>query len=1080
MSQTDYSPIWAEQASAPSGSFLPSSRTTPCPICSDTNGWCTRTRDGDRVHCRRESTGAAETKIDANGSEYHVHLLVERSGSAFVGIGGGKRQDIPFPTTIPSAAEPPADVVTRDRVYRGLLQRLPLVDDHIAQLRQRGLSDAEIAARQYHSLGKERVSAAAALSIEHGADPLIRVPGFKVRDKADGSGKRWTIGGSAGLLIPVRDQVGRVVALKIRKDEAVDGQRYQILSSREGDKGVSPGAPPHFPLWISDASRPTEEGRITEGEIKADVATVLSGIYTVGIPGIGQVNTALEVVEQMGWRRVRLAVDMDARSNTQVASAARRLFEALQGRDVDLVLEVWPAQYKGIDDALAAGATIELREGDDIEREVITWEATSAAVKVAKTNAKTAPKGSTFADVARQQRMAIIGDMVAEVTEVASRTCGDLFGKMLELGLPAEPWQHGLVMPVATGDDKYAIGGEGALEVRTLVGAGKAMRLKVSVLAPRLIIARGLLVDEETQQHVVLDYLTVGDAGQPVWYSSTTAGRARPLIAARESVVSARTLVDWARFGLPIDSQHAPAVATFLNRFITENEMRLPRGRLTTILGWQTDDKTFLWGATALTARGAAPMSDALFALGNAQVPVWVYRAPGEGEERIAQAFRQCGNEEIWRGELADLARYPLARLMMVAALAPALMDYLDVMGSVIDVSCPTEGGKSTLLLWAISAWGRPDNLSAGGILGSLFGSWEDSFAGFRSRASLGRGLPTVLDDSKKAAQQPEKVDSILYMAGGDTVGARSEQGGGLRTSKPIRTLVLSTGEYPVTSMVPNSSGGARTRALILRGMPLGEKSVNKAIEANHFTAVARQNYGFSGPQLVRWLLEGGENLKNRLRDMLVEIEGAYLERISAAGVREASRLARTSALLKVTEVAAREAQALPWRHAIEVLPDSLFNQVLEDSRDAAGELRALRDAHDYFVANRATFWGAHSTRDTLGGEPIVPSGGWNGALSNSRGHVAFIEDRLRKVLNDRGYKYEAIVQQWGQKDWILREPTPTGFRYAVKSLELQGRKERMVTIKGAVIKELLLDGVEIEEGADLTDELLAAGGTNG
>lgn len=396
-------------------------------------------------------------------------------------------------------------------------------------------------------------------------------------------------------------------------------------------------------------------------------------------------------------------------SNSQVAGAVRRLFEALRERAVDLVLEVWPSEHKGIDDALAAGAEIELREGDAIEREVITWEAASTAAKVAKTSTrvKAAPKGSAFTEIANRQRMAIIGEMVAEVTEVASRTSGDLYGTMMELGLPAEPWQHGLVMPVATGDDRYAIGGEGALEVKTLVGSGKAMRLKVSVLAPRLIIARGLLIGEETQQHVILDYLTVGDAGQPVWYSSTTAGRARPLIAARESVVSARTLVDWARFGLPIDSQHAPAVATFLNRFLTENEMRLPRGRLTTILGWQTDDRTFLWGSTALTVRGAAPMSDALSALGNTQGPVWVYRAPGDGEERIAQAFRQCGNEETWRGDLADLARYPLARLMMVAALAPTLMDYLDVMGSVIDVSCPTEGGKSTLLIWAISAWGK-------------------------------------------------------------------------------------------------------------------------------------------------------------------------------------------------------------------------------------------------------------------------------------------------------------------------------------------------------------------------------------
>src|SRR5262249_10341255 len=152
-----------------------------------------------------------------------------------------------------------ADADTLDRIYSSLLSRLQLSESHRDGLRQRGLSDAEIDRRRYRSLpvhGRARL--AQELREQHG-DAVLRVPGIIVRER---EGRRYlTVAGAAGLLIPVRDAAGRIVALAVRRDDKGNGPRYSWLSSsRHG--GPGPGAPAHVPLGVT---APVELVRVTEG-----------------------------------------------------------------------------------------------------------------------------------------------------------------------------------------------------------------------------------------------------------------------------------------------------------------------------------------------------------------------------------------------------------------------------------------------------------------------------------------------------------------------------------------------------------------------------------------------------------------------------------------------------------------------------------------------------------------------------------------------------------------------------------------------------------------------------------------------
>jgi hypothetical protein len=110
--------------------------------------------------------------------------------------------------------------------------------------------------------------------------------------------------------------------------------------------------------------------RVTEGELKADVASVLSRVRTLSVAGVGAWMSALPVLRELGAARVVLAFDADAWRKPAVARALCALALALQGEPgVEAAMERWDeAEGKGIDDVLARGGRPELVEGPDVQR----------------------------------------------------------------------------------------------------------------------------------------------------------------------------------------------------------------------------------------------------------------------------------------------------------------------------------------------------------------------------------------------------------------------------------------------------------------------------------------------------------------------------------------------------------------------------------------------------------------------------------------------------------------------------------------------------------------------------------------
>jgi hypothetical protein len=317
--------------------------------------------NGDHNPSLRISVGEAGRLLVCCRTGCPTHAVLAAADLRYSDLFPGD-SDAPLEPRCHEVIEPTdAEKALRNRVYRFLLARLALSEDDRRALRDRGLSREGIEEGMYRTLAPDCMNRRLSDQLLREFDyEISRVPGFVSRD--DQVGLTTT---ATGLLIPVADVMGRVIALKIRRSHVEEGQsRYCYLSGGE----ATSGAPYHWPLGFTFS----DTVRVTEGEIKAHIATEKTGLYTVSIPGVSNWRRLTAQLPIHGIRRIVLAYDWpDVRENRSVFRQWDAFREQLQETGDEVAVEIWAdLSKKGIDDALEAGQEIEVIEGEQLAQAV--------------------------------------------------------------------------------------------------------------------------------------------------------------------------------------------------------------------------------------------------------------------------------------------------------------------------------------------------------------------------------------------------------------------------------------------------------------------------------------------------------------------------------------------------------------------------------------------------------------------------------------------------------------------------------------------------------------------------------------
>ena len=171
-----------------------------------------------------------------------------------------------------------------------------------------------------------------------------------------------------GIALPVRNVNGNISSILIRGDNVAEDSkkrsRYYYFSTGKKAKGGAARASTHCPIikGLPKEVCTTAVCRITEGVLKADIATALDDIYTLGLPGLKVCDDLKLILEVLEIHEIIIALDAGEYKNSDLIRCLAELMTVAEDIGIDFKMELWDPQYgKGIDDVLAAGHKDKIR-----------------------------------------------------------------------------------------------------------------------------------------------------------------------------------------------------------------------------------------------------------------------------------------------------------------------------------------------------------------------------------------------------------------------------------------------------------------------------------------------------------------------------------------------------------------------------------------------------------------------------------------------------------------------------------------------------------------------------------------------
>jgi hypothetical protein len=247
-----------------------------------------------------------------------------------------------------------------DSSYKRVIRETSLDVSHFQQLLDRGISEESIKDNGYVTFSgveEEKVNLGLKIKDEVGNCSFV-VPGI-FRANGENNSNIPVLNTNQGLGIPSRDYTGRLKGFRIRT-EGPGGKKYLHLSSKKFG-GPSIVNSVHFPRKYNNE----EEVFLTEGPLKADVATELMGSLVLATQSITATECLKTDLKGLGVRRVVVAYDKDLETNAAVARATAKTMRLLLGCGYEVGVATWEIDEKGIDDAIKAGGVIDTLEVDE-------------------------------------------------------------------------------------------------------------------------------------------------------------------------------------------------------------------------------------------------------------------------------------------------------------------------------------------------------------------------------------------------------------------------------------------------------------------------------------------------------------------------------------------------------------------------------------------------------------------------------------------------------------------------------------------------------------------------------------------
>ena len=316
--------------------------TALCPFCQDTKYHLGLNRAKERFFCFRcKASGNSVTlyaKLHGIGNkEAHRILKCELETIA---------ETLPYQSGMEAHM---CQLIERHNVYYDFLNLLRLSTLHRQNLEARGLTFAHIHQFMYRSIPTDEVFRREVLENLAARHDLHGIPGFWYDEHGNAQMYCKSIG---GMFVPVCDRDGYIQGLQMRLDVPPESgdKKFRWFSSRNFPNGTGAKSWIHV---VGDTS--SHEACVTEGAMKADIASVLTGgRLFIAVPGVNALTNLPKALRELRIAKVYEAFDMDKRAKPEVKQALLSLRRMLADMGIACEGCAWNPRYKGIDDYIYA------------------------------------------------------------------------------------------------------------------------------------------------------------------------------------------------------------------------------------------------------------------------------------------------------------------------------------------------------------------------------------------------------------------------------------------------------------------------------------------------------------------------------------------------------------------------------------------------------------------------------------------------------------------------------------------------------------------------------------------------------
>lgn len=448
--------------------------------------------------------------------------------------------------------------------------------------------------------------------------------------------------------------------------------------------------------------------------------------------------------------------------------------------------------------------------------------------------------------------------------------------------------------------------------------------------------------------------------------------RWKKIIAPRSQIFNRASIIKYADFGLPISSETANDVISYLCAYEEKNIKSIPLMDSISRIGW-IGKKFYPYDAKG---------------------DLYFDTDYNEAMD-IVKALEVQGDYEYWKNSIAKLRKNVFARFLTAASFASVLLLPLKHRVFFIHIWHDSKSGKTAAIKAGISVWGNPLQ---------LMGSFNATSVGLERKAGTLNNLPFAIDELQVLNEKRLSSETIIYGLSNGFGRLRGTKDGGVQEMLTWRNIIITSGEQALSK--ENSNDGVLTRVFEIYGKPVSDSDT-----AHELHIMSENNYGYAGREYMKYItaMEDTDIMSDygKMCAKLVEQYGksAYVDNVSVVCLGD---YYSSIAVFKADRESA-------WNEALNLGVEILENNEQLVKTDTVS--RAWDFVIDWITSNYSRF--------SADANPCY------GIVENDKCYV--IPSCLRNALEEnnfdygkitRGFKERELIETFGTKDGITKMQT--------------------------------------------------------